>query len=76
MQTDAKTELARAIRDTRMCREATYIKGTCRYAKTIAEAAEQVIDDPDVRVLVTAMLQSGFSDFPEWADNILRPKAA
>lgn len=76
MQTEAKQELARAIRDTWHAREATYIKGTYRYAKSIAEAAEQVIDDPDIRVLVTAMLQSGFSDFPMWSETILKPKAA
>lgn len=71
MDAATKRELATAIRTTSSLRESSWDRASRRYEMTYIEAAQRATADPDIQVLIVALLMCGYSDFHAWADRIL-----
>ncbi len=71
MHTACKRELATLILKTVEVHEASYQPGTSMYGMSWEDAADTITDDEDLRVLVSAMLATGHTDFPAWAESVL-----
>ena len=80
MDKEAKRQLARWVMDTIAAREASYHTPEGEpfgyYTLGWWQAAAQAGVDEDMQPLVYALAVSGYYDFPDWADSILRQSGA
>jgi hypothetical protein len=79
MDAKAKQELANAIIDTINCHEQSWVNEDRprlgRYQRPREECAAEAVEDEELRPLVVAMLQAGYVEFPDWAQEQLNRRA-
>lgn len=78
MKLEAKLELAKAILDTMRIRNEAYVKNSAveyyapKFTRTWEECMAEAGVDPDLQRLVYAMCVTGYCDYPDWAEKMIK----